>query len=71
MGVGCSIKTNDGEVGIYSASGDAGTAGDAGSAGGPDFLPIALDMLIRDFKHYNAADPTTNPDFHNSNIVSE
>jgi fibro-slime domain-containing protein len=74
VGAGCSIKTNDGEVGIYSASEDAGSeagAGDAGSAGASDFLPITLDMLIRDFKRYNAADPSTNPDFHNSNIVSE
>jgi fibro-slime domain-containing protein len=65
LGVGCSIKTNDGELGIYSASEDAG------SAGAPDLQPITLDMLIRDFKRYNAADRSTNPDFHNSNIVSE
>ncbi|MEA2699885.1 MAG: hypothetical protein QOI66_4156 [Myxococcales bacterium] len=34
------------------------------------YLPdsVALSMLIRDFKKYDAADPTTNPAFHNSQM---
>ncbi|HXI60831.1 MAG TPA: fibro-slime domain-containing protein, partial [Polyangia bacterium] len=34
------------------------------------YLPdsIALSMLIRDFKKYNASDPTTNPAFHNTQV---
>jgi len=34
------------------------------------YLPdaIALSMLIRDFKKYDASDPTTNPAFHNTQL---
>jgi fibro-slime domain-containing protein len=41
--------------------GFGGTPGDAGTGEGTD----QLTLTIRDFKLYNASDPTTNPDFEN------
>jgi fibro-slime domain-containing protein len=61
---GCSINARQGEVGVYWA-GDAGIGGDAGGAGEPIPGSIIVNMTIRDFKLYDANDPTTNPDFHN------
>jgi fibro-slime domain-containing protein len=60
--VGCSISTQDGEVGIYESPAGVGDA----VGGAPTETPVLfLPMLIRDFKVYDATDPTTNPDFDN------
>jgi fibro-slime domain-containing protein len=54
ISVGCSIQAHQGEVGIYLADEDASAAD-----------PAALTMTLRDFKVYDANDPSTNPGFHN------
>jgi fibro-slime domain-containing protein len=60
--VGCSTSTGDHEVGVYVAPAEAA----AGSPSIPAPTPVLfLTMLIRDFKVFDANDPTTNPDFDN------
>jgi len=60
----CTIEAKQGEVGIYRAP-----AGASGSTALPDPdapKPVLfLTMQLRDFKKFDAADPTTNPAFHN------
>jgi fibro-slime domain-containing protein len=58
----CSTETRHGELGIYEPQVELG---DAGPEAGPPLL--FLTMSIRDFKRYNAKDPTTNPAFDNEN----
>jgi len=58
--IACSIETSRGEIGIYEPQAELS---DAGIETGPPL--IFLTMTIRDFKRYNAKDPTTNPAFDN------
>lgn len=60
----CSLATPEGEVGVYLAPDATG-----GSPATPvRELPfVILAMLLRDFKRYDALDPTTNPAFGNGN----
>lgn len=53
-----SCEAPQGEVGIYISTAGAGDGSVA-----PDDL--TLTMIVRDFKAYDANDPSTNPDFHN------
>jgi fibro-slime domain-containing protein len=63
---GCAITTRDGEVGIYEAPAAEGDAVGGAPPEPPAATPVLfLPMLIRDFKVYDAQDPTTNPDFDN------
>jgi fibro-slime domain-containing protein len=64
--VACSIETRQGEVGIYQAP-SAGSGGAGLPDPGPDTPSFFLTMYLRDFKNYDANDPTTNPDFDNLN----
>lgn len=59
---GCGFRAPQGELGIYV---DPTLTGEAGAAGAAEDGSIELEMTIRDFKRYDATDPTTNPDFHN------
>lgn len=61
---GCSLDTHQGEVGVYRAPATPGAAG-----AGPEPPSFFLTMYLRDFKAYDAADPTTNPAF--DNVASE
>lgn len=61
---GCSIDTQQGEVGVYRAPDMPGAAG-----AGPETPSFFLTMQLRDFKKYDSKDPTTNPAF--DNVASE
>lgn len=69
----CSYQASEGEVGIYVAPQEGGTGNpliDASRPDAPNRPPsITLTMYLRDFKRYDAKDPTTNPDF--DNLASE
>jgi len=52
----CSIEAPEGRVGIYGRSADSGVPT-------PEVPLLFLTMRIRDFKHYDPKDPSTNPDF--------
>jgi len=56
----CSINSGHSEVGVYEAN-------DAGVVAPPAVPVLFLAMQVRDFKRYQAADPTTNPAFDNVN----
>jgi fibro-slime domain-containing protein len=57
--IACSIQSRRAEIGVYEPT----------DAGGPMPDPPVLFLLthVRDFKRYNAKDPTTNPAFENGN----
>jgi fibro-slime domain-containing protein len=62
----CSLDTQRGEVGVYQAPASAGAgAGGSLTAPGPDTPAFFLVMFLRDFKQYDAKDPSTNPAFDN------
>lgn len=60
----CSIETGRGEVGIYRAPESTGGGG-AVAMPAPDAPLFFLPLRLRDFKKYDASDPTTNPAFGN------
>jgi len=62
----CTVETERGEVGVYdlpTAVGDGGAPNELG----PYPASYFLTMYLRDFKRYDANDPTTNPGFDNLN----
>src|SRR5258706_359436 len=63
----CSIETEQAEVGVYQASTSAGAGGGGLPDPGPDTPSVFLTMYLRDFKRYDASDPSTNPAFDNLN----
>ncbi len=66
--VACSIETRQGEVGVYQApQAAAGTPPALDPAPPTDPPLLFLTLTLRDFKRYDAADPTTNPAFENGN----
>jgi fibro-slime domain-containing protein len=68
--VACSVNTQQGEVGVYQApAGAVAGAGGAASLPGPETPAFFLTLLLRDFKQYDAQDPSTNPAF--DNVASE
>jgi fibro-slime domain-containing protein len=72
----CSYEASQGEIGVYQGPGEAGATD--GLIGTPDAATeanrppvVVLTMTLRDFKRYDATDPTTNPDFDNPPMASE
>jgi fibro-slime domain-containing protein len=72
----CSIEARQAEVGIYLPPSDAAVErnaiigiADAALTDAKRPPSITLNVYLRDFKRYDAKDPTTNPDF--DNVIAE
>jgi|SRR5882724_1739793 len=68
----CSLESRQADVGTYLPSTDGGAGGsgligigDARTDGSTRPPAVTLTMYVRDFKRYDAKDPTTNPAFDN------